>query len=147
VQNDNDWKLVIAGSGDETEVLKEQVVSLGINDSVEFVGFLEQEKNYEYYCKSKIYVSVPQSDSISISLVEAILCGCIPFVSNLEANLELIQNGKNGFIEDDLKNIDFKNFTQIDTGYFEKTRDKLKVTFSKEYNRNRYIEIYDQVCP
>ncbi len=145
VQSNNDWKLVIAGSGDETEKLKELVHRLDINKYVAFVGFLNQEENYHYYCKSKIYISIPRSDSVSISLVEAILCGCIPFVSNLEANLELIENNRNGFVEDDLENIDFNKFIKIDTTNFEKTRDKLKITFSKEYNKNCYIEIYDEV--
>ena len=146
VQIHNDWKLVIAGNGDETEVLKGLVHKLSLDKHVEFVGFLKQEENYAYYCKSKIYTSIPRSDSISISLVEAILCGCVPFVSNLEANLELIKDKKNGFIEDDLENIGFEKFMQIDTQYFEKTREKLKITFSKEYNKNRYIEIYNEVC-
>ncbi|MCK5538591.1 MAG: glycosyltransferase family 4 protein [Bacteroidales bacterium] len=146
VQTHDKWRLVIAGSGDETEVLKALVQKLQIDKDVEFVGFLNQEENYAYYCKSKIYISIPRSDSISISLVEAIVCGCVPYVSNLEANLELIKDKQNGFIEDDLENIDFEKFIQIDIEHFEKTRERLKVIFSKEYNKNRYVEIYDEVC-
>jgi glycosyltransferase involved in cell wall biosynthesis len=145
-QMHDDWKLVIAGSGDETEVLKALAKKLQIGKHVEFVGFLNQEENYAYYCKSKIYISIPRSDSVSISLVEAILCGCVPFVSDLDANKELIEDSQNGFIEDNLKSINFEKFIQIDTSSFEKTREKLKVIFSKEYNKNRYIETYDEVC-
>lgn len=140
------WKLVIAGKGDQTYALKDLVAGLKIDKHVEFVGFLNQQENYSYYCKSKIYLSIPRSDSISISLVEAMLYGCIPFVSNLEANLELIEDNKNGFIEDDLKNINFEKFMQIDSKQFEDTREKLKISFSKENNKNRYIEIYNKVC-
>lgn len=140
------WKLVIAGKGDQTETLKDLVASLNIDKYVEFVGFLNQQENYSYCCRSKIYLSIPRSDSVSISLVEAILCGCVPFVSNIEANLELIEDKKNGFIEDDLKNINLENFMQIDSEHFEATREKLKASFSKEHNRNKYIEIYNKVC-
>lgn len=146
MQKNRDWKLVIAGRGDQTDILKKLVVSLRIDKYVDFVGFLNPQDNYNYYCKSKIYLSIPQSDSVSISLVEAILCRCIPFVSNLEANLELIEDNKNGFIEDDLENINFEKYMQIDSEYFESIRKKLKVFFSKEYNKNRYIEIYNKVC-
>ncbi len=146
VRNNCDWKLVIAGRGDQTETLKDLVHRLNIDSDVQFVGFLNQEENYHYYCKSKIYLSIPRSDSISISLVEAMLCGCVPFVSHLEANLELIEDKRNGFIEDDLENINFEKFMQIDPEHFEATRQKLKITFSKEYNKNRYIEIYNKVC-
>jgi len=146
VKKNDDWKLVIAGSGEETEVLKDLVVNLKLDKHIEFVGFLNQKENYAYYCKSKIYVSIPSTDSVSISLVEAMVYGCIPFVSNLEANKELIEDGKNGFIEDDLEHIYFEKFIHIDTVCFDKTRKKLGVTFSKEYNRNRYIAIYNEVC-
>lgn len=146
VRNNHDWKLVIAGRGDQTKALKNLVHSLNIDNYVQFVGFLNQQENYSYYCKSKIYLSIPRSDSVSISLVEAMLCGCVPFVSNIEANLELIEDKQNGFIENDLENINFEKFMQIDLEHFEATRQKLKITFSKEYNKNHYIEIYDKVC-
>jgi len=145
IPKNSHWKLVVAGRGDQTDALKDLVHSLNIDKNVEFVGFLNQQENYSYYCKSKIYLSIPRSDSVSISLVEAMLCGCVPFVSNLEANLELIEDKQNGFIEDDLENINFEKFMQIDSAYFEATREKLKVSFSKAYNKSRYIEIYNKV--
>ena len=145
IPKNSHWKLVVAGRGDQTDALKDLVVSLDIDKHVEFVGFLNQQENYHYYCKSKIYLSIPRSDSVSISLVEAILCGCVPFVSNLKANLELIEDKQNGFIEDDLENINFEKFMQIDFEHFEATREKLKVIFSKTYNKNRYIKIYNKI--
>ena len=145
IQDNKDWKLVIAGSGEETENLKILVEKLQLKDSVRFVGFLNQEENYKYYCKSKIYVSVPQSDSISISLVEAIICRCIPFVSDIVANLEIIVNKKNGWVEDNLDVIDFTKFENIDLIYFESIREEIKVLFSKEYNKKKYIEIYKKL--
>lgn len=142
IQDNPSWKLVIAGRGNISEKLKSLVNTLKLEKHVKFVGFLNQEENYQYYCKSKIYVSIPQSDSVSISLVEAIICGCIPFVSNLDANLELISNAKNGWVEYDLEAIDFAKFIDIDKNYFESTREKVKILFSKEYNRMKYFEVY-----
>ncbi len=142
-KNNSDWKLIVAGSGDSTENLKALTKELSIEKCVEFVGFLDQEENYRYYCESKIYVSVPQSDSVSISLVEAIICGCIPFVSNLDANREIIDNGKNGFIVSDLERIDFLKYLDVDARYLMKSREDLKVAFSKEYNRDLYVKIYE----
>lgn len=145
IPKNSHWELVIAGEGDQTENLKDLVSRLNIVQHVKFVGFLNQQENHNYYCKSKIYLSIPRSDSVSISLVEAILYGCVPFVSNLEANLELIEDKRNGFVEDDLENINFEKFMQIDTQQFEITREKLKISFSKEYNKNRYFEIYSNI--
>lgn len=145
VKYNKEWKLIIAGIGENTESLKALVKTLYLEKDIKFVGFLNQKDNYKYYCKSRIYISIPRSDSVSISLVEAIICGCVPFVSNLEANLELIINEKNGFIEHDLEAINFNKFKDINYIDFEDTRKKLKVLFSKTYNKNKYIEIYKKL--
>ena len=135
------WKLIIAGSGDETDKLKGMVHSLGLNENVEFIGWVDTEKNYEYYCRSKIYVSIPKSDSVSLSLVEGIISGCIPFVSNLAANQELV-NSDLGFIVDDLENIPFEKYEEIDKELFEMKKKYVKKYFSKEFNRDKYISLY-----
>lgn len=145
IQENQDWKLVIAGKGKETQSLKALVSRLQLEKFVEFVGFLNQEDNYKYYCRSKVYVSIPQSDSISLSLVEAIICGCIPFVSNLDANLELIRNAKNGWVENDLNTIDFTKYKKIDFEYYESSREKIKILFSKEHNKKKYFSVYKKL--
>jgi glycosyltransferase involved in cell wall biosynthesis len=146
LESNPEWTLVVAGRGEDTASLKALVHELGLFEHVLFVGFLNQQENHAYYCRSKIYISIPKSDSISISLVEAILCGCVPFVSDLVANRELIKNGENGFIEEDLGDIDFGKYTQINKKDMQKTREHLASTFSKAYNAKRYFKIYDEVC-
>ncbi|CAA6805010.1 MAG: Unknown protein [uncultured Sulfurovum sp.] len=138
-----DWKLVLAGSGEDTDRLKALVHELNLNDSVEFIGWVDAKTNYNYYCKSKIYVSIPQSDSISLSLVEGILCGCIPFVSNLPANRELIIS-EIGFIVDDLENIPFLDYSKVETKQFEEKREEIKEYFSKEFNQKKYKALYER---
>lgn len=142
IENNNNWKLVIAGRGSDTEKLKALVEKLKLSDYVEFIGFVDNKTNFEYYCKSKIYVSIPSSDSVSLSLIEAIVSSSIPFVSNLPANHEIIKNSI-GFIVDDLENIPFELYSKINIDNFNKERDKIEFLFSKEYNRQRYIEIYE----
>lgn len=94
-----EWKLVIAGSGSETEVLKRLVYNLNITNSVNFVGWLDKSDNREYYARSMMYVSIPESDGTSVSLLEAMSAGCIPVVSDLAVSREWITDGLNGIIE------------------------------------------------
>ena len=54
----NYFKLIIAATGAETEELRTLVKTLGIEDKVEFAGWVNKEKNAEYYAKAKIYVSI-----------------------------------------------------------------------------------------
>ncbi len=142
VKENKDWKFIIAGNGEDTEKLKNKVRELSIERYVEFVGFVDKKTNFEYYCKSKIYVSVPESDSISLSLIEAIVSGCIVFVSDLSANKEVVDS-RIGFIVKKNENIPFEKYNEIDNEGHKERRDELKRLFSKVYNRQRYIDVYE----
>jgi len=92
----NTYRLVIAATGEETENLKQLAVNLNISDKVTFVGWLSLYENVKWYAKSKFYVSIPDSDATSISLLEAMYYGCYPIVSSLPANREWISDEVNG---------------------------------------------------
>lgn len=96
--NGNEWKLIIAGNGEQTNMLKATCRKLNIENIVEFVGWVDQNTNIEYYKEAMYFVSVPQSDGTSISLLEAMYYGAIPIVSNLPSNLEWINHLVNGFV-------------------------------------------------
>ena len=142
VKKNPEWKLVIAGDGEDTPKLKKIVYDFGIEKSVDFIGFVDKKTNFHYYCKSKIYISIPQSDSVSLSLVEAIVSGCVVFVSDLDANKEVV-DVTTGIILDNLENIDFLRFKKVDRMLQVRSINYLKKKFSKEYNNQRYREIYE----
>lgn len=95
-----DWLLVVAATGREKE-LQQLAHSLGIKDKVKFVGWLSQKENAEYYAKSKIYISLPKSDSFPISLMEAMSGECIPVISDLPAYKGIMKKGENALILSD----------------------------------------------
>lgn len=95
-----DWLLVVAATGREKE-LQQLAQSLGIEDKVKFVGWLSQKENAEYYAKSKIYISLPKSDSFPISLMEAMSGECIPVISDLPAYKGIMKKGENALILSD----------------------------------------------
>lgn len=92
-----DWRLVVAATGREKE-FQQLAHFLGIEDKVKFVGWLSQKENAEYYAKSKIYISLPKSDSFPISLMEAMSGECIPVISDLPAYKGIMKKGENALI-------------------------------------------------
>jgi len=98
-KNNLTWKLIIAGNGGETDDLKNLVKIKNLEDKVEFVGWLNQEENNNWYSKSTIYISIPNSDGTSISVLEAMSAGCIPILSDITVSHELIIDNENGIIE------------------------------------------------
>lgn len=97
-KNHNDWKLVIAATGNQTNDLKLLAEELIPKDAFEFIGFVGPQENAENYGKAKIWISIPFSDGTSISLLEAMGYGCIPVLSDLPANIEWVENNVNGVI-------------------------------------------------
>ena len=93
-----DARLVVANSGSLAEVLRQQAAALGLGERIEFAGRLGADAQAALYDRARWYVSVPRSDSVSVSVLEAMAHGCIPLLSDLPANRELVRDGANGLI-------------------------------------------------
>ncbi|MCA0242460.1 MAG: glycosyltransferase [Proteobacteria bacterium] len=91
-------RLVVANDGSLRAALQAQAAALGLAERVQFVGRLDAETQAGWYARAQWYVSLPQSDSVAVSVLEAMAHGCIPLLSDLPANRELVQSGDNGLI-------------------------------------------------
>jgi len=94
--NDKRYKLLIANDGDNKKSLIDLANKLDLSNRVDFIGFLDKDKQEINYKKAQFYISIPTSDSTAVSLLEAMRYGCYPIVSNLNANREWIINNING---------------------------------------------------
>jgi glycosyltransferase involved in cell wall biosynthesis len=141
-----DWRLVVAATGTETESLKDKTNELGLIDDVEFVGWIQKEDNEQWYSKAKIWVSIPESDATSISLLEAMACGSIPVVSDLPANREWIQSGVNGIVVEDLES-DFISDALLlnQTEAIELNKQRIEKDGTKEANREKFLQLYQTI--
>jgi glycosyltransferase involved in cell wall biosynthesis len=145
-RNHPEWKLVIGATGSQMEALKALTQSLNLAQSVEFVEWLTGKQNYEYYAKAKIWISIPESDATAISLLEAMYCGCIPVVSQLPANCEWIEDEVNGIVVNDLDEDFLERALHIDIAHcIEKNRELVIKEGSKEANRVKFLQLYQQL--
>jgi glycosyltransferase involved in cell wall biosynthesis len=143
----HEWKLVIAGSGSEEIRLKDLVHSLGLKDRVVFTGWLKPAENRHWYARATVYVALPESDSTSISLYEAMAAGCVPVVTDLPANREVIRGGDNGIL-----------VRESDSGFIARAVSMTGATWlvenrllalkraGKSQNRERFLRIYASLC-
>lgn len=93
-----DAKVIIVGDGEEKDALIELTRKLKLSAHVEFMGAVKHEEIPRWLRAAKVYVSTSMYDGTSISLLEAMGCGTFPVVSNIEANLPWIRDGKTGFL-------------------------------------------------
>ncbi len=101
VNRRSEAEFVICGDGPEREKLEKRSVQLGLDRNIEFTGKLKAENLARRLRAADIYVSTSRSDSTSVSLLEAMACGLVPVVTDIEANREWITDGENGLVIED----------------------------------------------
>ena len=91
-----DWpgkRLVVANDGSQRAALQAAAPA-----GVQFVGRLDAATQATHYAAARWYLSLPTSDSVAVSVLEAMAQGCIPILSDLPANRELVRDGDNGIV-------------------------------------------------
>jgi glycosyltransferase involved in cell wall biosynthesis len=91
-------RLVVANDGSLRKALQADVAARGLQDQVSFVGRLDAQAQAGHYARSTWFLSLPESDSVSVSVLEAMAHGCVPLLSDLPANRELIGDSARGLI-------------------------------------------------
>jgi glycosyltransferase involved in cell wall biosynthesis len=72
-----------------------------------FLGRVEPEEVLRLFSFSQFFVSNSIIEGLPYSLIEAMACGAVPIVSNVDGHKDLIIDGKNGFLYN--KRIDLAN--------------------------------------
>jgi glycosyltransferase involved in cell wall biosynthesis len=96
VTNENNLNLLIIGKGPHERELKDLCQSLGISDSVKFMGEVIQVE--EHLKKSDIFVLASRAEGMSNSLLEAMSHGLTCIATNISGNAELMGMGENSRI-------------------------------------------------
>jgi len=63
--------------------------------NIQFTGYISQDRLIDYYQRAKLYVQVSAHEAFGIALAEAMLCECVPVVTNRGALPEVV--GGTGF--------------------------------------------------
>lgn len=87
---------VIVGDGELRFDLERIAVELGVDSCVHFVG--QQSDVASWLRKARVFVLSSDSEGLALSLIEAMLCGVPPVVSNVGDLGDLVTDGVNGFL-------------------------------------------------
>ena len=90
-------RLLIVGDGPERAELEEQTRRLGVDEQVEFVGFVPDGELPGYYWGSTCYVHAAREESFGLSVIEASYCER-PVVAVDEGGVkETVEHGVTGY--------------------------------------------------
>jgi glycosyltransferase involved in cell wall biosynthesis len=79
-------RLHLLGGGAQEAALRALAADLGLRDSVQFHGRLDDAGMAAVLARCKLSISVPHSDATSVSLLESMACGLAVIASDLPAN-------------------------------------------------------------
>ena len=94
----DDFKLLVLGAGSQKKSLQSLSAGLGLKN-LEFLGAISDIQNY--YKKAKIIVSSSRFEGLGNALIESAFFDCIRVATPTAGALELLEDGKNGFISSD----------------------------------------------
>ena len=94
----DDFKLLVLGDGSQKKSLQSLSEKLGLKN-LEFLGSVSDIQNY--YKKTKIIVSSSRFEGLGNVLIESAFFDCIRVATPTAGALELLEDGKNGFISSD----------------------------------------------
>jgi glycosyltransferase involved in cell wall biosynthesis len=89
-------RLLIAGTGSQRIALERIAGELSLGDAVQFVGLQSPIRLADLLASAHVYVSVPTSDSLALSNLEAMAAGAFPIVSDLPSINGWVEDGKTG---------------------------------------------------
>ncbi len=93
-------RLLMLGRGSLRGEVEKFVREHDLEDRVYLPGQVHYEELPQYYRASDLYVSASYSDGSSVSLMEALACGCPALVSDIPANREWVRPGVHGWLFD-----------------------------------------------
>jgi glycosyltransferase involved in cell wall biosynthesis len=89
-------KAVVVGDGKLRGSLQSLSVDLGIDRHVSFVGHQAAVENW--LPRAKVFVLTSDSEGLSLSMMEAMMCGLPAVVSDVGDLGDLVENGVNGYL-------------------------------------------------
>jgi glycosyltransferase involved in cell wall biosynthesis len=87
-----------AGGGHLLDDHRRQAHAAGLDDRVEFTGFVPHSEIPSLLRSADVYVSPALSDGASESLLEALATGLLPVVTRIDANLPWVREGETGLL-------------------------------------------------
>ena len=85
-------QLILTGEGVEEKKLKQLVNKLSLKNQIQFKGRVDRQKMSVVYRQASLFVLPSLSESLSNSLLEAMVCGLPVVATKIGGNLELVIN-------------------------------------------------------
>ena len=134
------FDLKLVGGGQDYEMLKQRVETLGLQKNVSLCGNVDNVEDYLH--ESDVYVHSSLSEALGLTIIEAMAAGLPVVTLDGRGNRDLIVQGKNGYM------VYKQNAEQFADRILEIWNDKLKYQemsafaqgFARQYDIKPYVD-------
>ena len=147
------FEMTFVGDGSLLGELTQRVKEVGLDDSVNFAGRLENHDLPEVLSRHDVYLSASAWDGASLSLLEAMATGLFPIVSDIEANSAWLRHNVDGLLHrvgdpDDLAKciLQYCSHPELVAGAARRNRKKVVESADRATNMKCLEEIYKNLA-
>lgn len=132
-------RLIIAGTGDHGDALKRLVGELGIEDAVEFRGYVSEEEKAELFRRAWVHVLTSPKEGWGITNVEAAACGTPTIASDSPGLRDSVVDGETGYLvpHDDVAALSGRINALIDDGELRAKLGRNALSFAQRFTWDR----------
>ncbi len=91
-------RLLIAGTGDQQGALRAQTHDLGLDDRVDFLGYVSDDRKLELFRRSWVHVLTSSKEGWGITNMEAAACATPTVASDAPGLRDSVVDGSTGFL-------------------------------------------------
>ncbi|MFA6296887.1 MAG: glycosyltransferase family 4 protein [Patescibacteria group bacterium] len=140
-------KLLIAGDRrpEFENFYKEKIEPFIDDDQIKFLGEITPQMRNKIMKKAKAFIfPISWNEAFGLVLIEAMACGTPVITFNKGAIPEIVENGKTGFIVNDITEME-KSVKMIDKIRRSDCRKIVQEKFTVEKMADNYLKIYEQL--
>ncbi len=140
-------KILIAGTGEMEQELKELVKQKNLEDMVVFVGFISDVKPFLSVLDLQVNVSYG-TEATSLALLEGMSLGIPAVVSNYGGNPGVITHGENGYLFESQNSADLVKYLKKimdEKEVYQYMQNKSKEIFLKKFTAKTYARNIEKV--
>ena len=91
-------RLIVVGRGDAVPSLQARVRALGLDDTVEFRGFVEEAEKVALYRGARVFVNPSEKEGWGLTVLEANACGTPVVASDVPGLRDAVLHDRSGFL-------------------------------------------------
>ena len=150
-RNQNDFKLIIAGTGSEESSLRDLVKKYGLEGKVVFTGWVSGKTKDQLLISSQVLILPSYNEGLPISILEAMSFGLPIIATDVGDVSAAVINDKNGFLvaPGDIQKMSWAIEQILSPNLFhkmsEESRKMIEDNFSEEHYFEKLLAIYRQI--